>query len=74
MIVPDTNLVLYAHVDGFAEHEAAREWWEGLMNGRTEVGIGAVYTITSPTRGCWNSGRTRSALCMARPSRFSIQS
>ena len=41
MIVPDTNLVLYAHVDGFAQHEVAREWWEGLMNGRTEVGIGA---------------------------------
>jgi len=41
MFVPDTNLVLYAHVDGFAQHEVAREWWEGLMNGRTEVGIGA---------------------------------
>ncbi len=32
------------------------------------------YPIVSPTSGCWNSGRTRSALCMFRPMRFSIQS
>lgn len=41
MIIPDVNLILYAHVDGFAEHARARTWWEGLLNGRTEVGIGA---------------------------------
>ncbi|HXJ22334.1 MAG TPA: TA system VapC family ribonuclease toxin [Polyangia bacterium] len=41
MIVPDLNLVLYAHFDAFAQHAAARAWWEGLLNGRTEVGIGA---------------------------------
>ena len=40
MIVPDVNLLLYAHVDAFAEHPQARRWWEGLMNGSTEVGIG----------------------------------
>jgi len=34
----------------------------------------APRPIVSPTRGCWNSGSTRSTLCMSRPSRFSIQS
>jgi uncharacterized protein len=41
MIVPDVNLVLYAHVEAFAQHRQARAWWEGLLNGRTEVGIGS---------------------------------
>jgi uncharacterized protein len=41
VIVPDVNLVLYAHIDAFAQHAQARAWWQGLLNGRTEVGIGA---------------------------------
>ena len=39
MIVPDVNLLLYAHVTGFPEHARARRWWEGLMNGIREVGV-----------------------------------
>ena len=31
MIVPDVNLLLDAHVKGFAEHPKARRWWEDLM-------------------------------------------
>lgn len=41
MIVPDVNLLLYAHVTAFPEHARARRWWEGLMNGRREVGVAA---------------------------------
>ncbi len=54
MIVPDVNLLLYAHVEGFAEHGRARRWWEGLLNGDREVAIGApalfgfVRLVTSP--------------------------
>ncbi|MYB42960.1 MAG: type II toxin-antitoxin system VapC family toxin [Chloroflexi bacterium] len=54
MIVPDTNLLLYAHYDGFAEHDAARLWWEDLVNGFERVGIawavsaGFVRVITNP--------------------------
>lgn len=54
MIVPDVNLLVYAHVHGFAEHAKARGWWEGLMNGRHEVGVvgpalfGFVRLVTSP--------------------------
>ena len=55
MIIPDLNLVLYEHVDADARHEAAREWWEQLLNGNEAVGIplavsvGFVRLATSPT-------------------------
>ena len=54
MIVPDVNLLLYAHVSGFADHAKARRWWEDLLNGEMEVGLGApgvfgfVRLATSP--------------------------
>jgi uncharacterized protein len=41
VIVPDINLLLYAQIAAFPEHEQARGWWEGLMNGAREVGIAA---------------------------------
>jgi toxin-antitoxin system PIN domain toxin len=41
MVIPDVNLLLYAHVSGFAEHERARRWWEHLMNDTTPVGLAA---------------------------------
>lgn len=41
MIVPDINLLLYAEIDGFPEHERARVWWEQALNGDEEVGIAA---------------------------------
>ncbi len=41
MIVPDINLLLYAHVRGFAQHARARRWWEDLLNGEKDVGLAA---------------------------------
>jgi predicted nucleic acid-binding protein len=41
VIIPDVNLLLYAHVTAFPEHTRARRWWESLMNGRREVGVAA---------------------------------
>jgi toxin-antitoxin system PIN domain toxin len=41
VIVPDVNLLLYAHVAAFPEHVRAVTWWEELMNGRREVGVAA---------------------------------
>lgn len=41
MIVPDVNLLLYAHVTGFAEHRRARAWWEQAMEGTAELGLPA---------------------------------
>jgi toxin-antitoxin system PIN domain toxin len=41
VIVPDVNLLLYAHIATFPEHQAARRWWEALMNGGEPVGVAA---------------------------------
>ncbi len=32
MIIPDINLLVYAHNDGAPQHDSARFWWEGLVN------------------------------------------
>jgi uncharacterized protein len=41
VIVPDVNLLLYAHVTAFTQHGRARRWWEELMNGTRPVGVAA---------------------------------
>jgi toxin-antitoxin system PIN domain toxin len=41
VIIPDVNLLLYAHIASFPEHPAARRWWESLMNGNEPVGVPA---------------------------------
>ena len=54
MIIPDLNLLVYAHFDGTPHHKAARRWWESLINGSERVGIpwvvatGFVRLITHP--------------------------
>jgi toxin-antitoxin system PIN domain toxin len=42
VIVPDMNMLLYAHVDAFPHHEAAKTWWEGLLNSDRQVGLASV--------------------------------
>ena len=39
MVIVDVNLLLYAVISGFPQHETARAWWEGLLNSPTEVGL-----------------------------------
>ena len=41
MIVPDVNLLLYATISGFPEHQRARKWWEESLSGTREVGLTA---------------------------------
>jgi toxin-antitoxin system PIN domain toxin len=41
VIVPDVNLLLYAHLAAFREHPRAKVWWERALNGRTAIGIAA---------------------------------
>jgi len=41
VIVPDVNLLLYAVVDSYRHHEAARRWWEELLAGAEPVGLTA---------------------------------
>ena len=39
MILLDTNLLVYARVSSFPQHEAARNWLEGRLNDRPRVGL-----------------------------------
>ena len=39
MIVPDLNLLVYAHNDSTPFHDPALIWWEGLVNGSERVGV-----------------------------------
>ena len=39
MILVDANLLIYAHVKGFAEHAAARSWLDGRLGGSGRVGL-----------------------------------
>jgi len=54
MIVPDVNLLIYAHNDQAPEHEGARAWWEAALNGRVAVGLpwisisGFIRLMTHP--------------------------
>jgi uncharacterized protein len=39
MIVPDLNLLLYAHNRSTPQHAAARAWWSELMNSGQDIGL-----------------------------------
>lgn len=54
MILVDTNLLVYAHVTSFSQHDAAREWLDNQLNGTTRVGLpwpallGFVRLVSNP--------------------------
>lgn len=39
MIIPDVNLLLYAVIDAFPQHDKARAWWEGVVNSSELIGL-----------------------------------
>jgi len=39
MIIPDVNLLIYAHNRDTPDHRSAKEWLEDLMRSRKPVGI-----------------------------------
>ena len=39
MILVDANLLVYAHVSSFRQHEPARDWLGTRLNGSTKVGL-----------------------------------
>lgn len=55
MIVPDVNLLVYAHNRASPLHDAARRWWEGLLNAEPPVGLpwavvfGFIRLVTHPS-------------------------
>ncbi|MEM7698552.1 MAG: type II toxin-antitoxin system VapC family toxin [Verrucomicrobiota bacterium] len=54
MIVPDINLLVFAYQRNAPHHEAAKRWWEELINGDRAVGIpwvvssGFIRLMTHP--------------------------
>jgi toxin-antitoxin system PIN domain toxin len=45
MIVPDINLLIYAHDSSAAQHTPARKWWEAALSGNEPVGIPVVVVM-----------------------------
>jgi len=45
VILPDLNLVVYAHNRDATHHDAARAWWEGLLNGTEPVAVPWVVVL-----------------------------
>lgn len=39
MRLVDANILVYAHVSGFAQHEAARAWLDDRLNGLDRLGL-----------------------------------
>ena len=39
MVLPDTNLLLYAHMEQSKAHRKALEWWEGVVNSGASIGL-----------------------------------
>ena len=39
MILVDANLLVYAHVGSFAQHQAAKQWLDSRLNGTAAVGL-----------------------------------
>lgn len=54
MIIPDVNLLVYAHNRAAREHASARAWWEDLIEREQPVGLpwavmlGFVRLVTHP--------------------------
>ena len=45
MIIPDLNLLIYAYHAEDPNHQAARRWWAGLLDGVETVGV--PWTVSS---------------------------
>lgn len=45
MIVPDTNLLIYAHDETSPHHVESRAWWESALSGSEPVGIVWVVVL-----------------------------
>lgn len=45
MIIPDVNLLVYAHDVRAPHHVAARRWWESMLNSPVRVGLAWVVVL-----------------------------
>lgn len=45
MIIPDANLLIYAHDERSPFHTKAKDWWESVLGGTEPVGIPWVVVL-----------------------------
>jgi len=45
MIIPDANLLIYAHDEAAPQHARARHWWESALAGSEPVGLVWVVVL-----------------------------
>jgi len=45
LIIPDINLLVYAHDSEFPRYGEVRDWWEELMNGSGSVGLAWIAML-----------------------------
>ncbi|MFM8230126.1 MAG: VapC toxin family PIN domain ribonuclease, partial [Chthoniobacterales bacterium] len=45
MIIPDANLLIYAHDASCPQHGKARDWWQRALSGPETVGIPWVVVL-----------------------------
>lgn len=45
MIIPDANLLIYAHDEASPHHAGARAWWESALSGTEPVGLVWVVVL-----------------------------
>ena len=45
MIIPDANVLIYAHDEASPWHAKARPWWEAVLSGTEPVGIAWVVVL-----------------------------
>jgi toxin-antitoxin system PIN domain toxin len=45
MILPDINLLVYAHDQGSPHHDKALGWWQGLLDGNEAVALAWVVLL-----------------------------
>lgn len=45
MIIPDANILIYAHDEASPCHDKARVWWQGALSGARPVGLPWVVVL-----------------------------
>ncbi len=45
MIIPDTNLLIYAYDSHSSHHAQAKDWWESVLSGKEPVGIPWIVVL-----------------------------
>ena len=45
MIIPDINLLVYAHNQDDVRYEAARAWWDNLLEGEEDIGLPLAVSV-----------------------------